>query len=86
MEARAHARAGTPSYPRALIMKKTNSSTETGVKKMLSGQNDPSAAIQKGLDQARVRMGRPVDDVFDDLERAMPERKSKREAESARDS
>ena len=65
-------------------MKKTKCTLESGVSKFIDGEYDSVAAIRRGLDQAEAGMGRPVDDVFDDLERALSERKSKRKAESAR--
>jgi hypothetical protein len=34
----------------------------------VAGQLDTIASIRRGLAQAKKRMGRPVDDVFDDME------------------
>ena len=65
-------------------MKKTKYKPRLGASKGLSGQYDSVAAIQRGLDQARAGLGRPADDVFDDLERGPHGRPPTREAGSSR--
>jgi hypothetical protein len=64
-------------------MKKTKGTSEQAVREVC-GQSSAVAAIQQGLDQAMAGLGRAADDVFDDLERELCERKPTREAESVR--